>query len=412
MRPSGFGYAAAIASGVNVDSLALKYASCLQPAAGSDPMSIETATREYEAWLSGFASLHQQDVEHKHREMASSKSAFPFLRGTYYRWVQLWMKHAGGLAEAPTVLGVGDLHVENFGTWRDREARLVWGINDFDEADDLPYTNDLVRLAVSVRLAKYHKHLDVDLDAACDEILDGYEAGLKLGGQPFVLEERHSELRKLAMDKLRSPKRFWSKLESLLNEAPPEVPAEAVAALANSLPQGGSPPDVRFRSKVGMGSLGKPRFVALSKLSGGWVCREAKKMTPASTVWLRGESSAPGSQMAELMAKSVRCPDPHFGLQPGWVIRRLAPHCVRIELKSLAASEQVERVFCAMGTETANVHLGNPAVVPSILKDLAGRSKGWLANAAREFANRVEKDWAAWRESYLRQCQSSEGRGQ
>jgi hypothetical protein len=37
-------------------------------------------------------------------------------------------------AGAPVVTGVGDLHVENFGTWRDADARLVWGVNDFDEA--------------------------------------------------------------------------------------------------------------------------------------------------------------------------------------------------------------------------------------------------------------------------------------
>jgi uncharacterized protein (DUF2252 family) len=40
---------------------------------------------------------------------------------------------------------VGALHVENFGTWRDIEARPIWGINDFDEATTLAYTNDLIR---------------------------------------------------------------------------------------------------------------------------------------------------------------------------------------------------------------------------------------------------------------------------
>src|SRR5260370_32652719 len=49
------------------------------------------------------------------------------------------------------VLAVGDLHVENFGTWRDAEGRLTWGVNDFDEAYPLPYTIDLARLATSVR---------------------------------------------------------------------------------------------------------------------------------------------------------------------------------------------------------------------------------------------------------------------
>jgi hypothetical protein len=26
----------------------------------------------------------------------------------------------------PRVLGVGDIHLENFGTWRDAEGRMVW----------------------------------------------------------------------------------------------------------------------------------------------------------------------------------------------------------------------------------------------------------------------------------------------
>ena len=49
----------------------------------------------------------------------------------------------------PKVLAVGDLHIENFGTWRDSEGRLVWGVNDFDETWRLPYTQDLVRLTTS-----------------------------------------------------------------------------------------------------------------------------------------------------------------------------------------------------------------------------------------------------------------------
>ena len=50
-------------------------------------------------------------------------------------------------------LAIGDLHVENFGTWRDKEGRLIWGVDDFDEAYSLPYTHDLVRLAASAEIA-------------------------------------------------------------------------------------------------------------------------------------------------------------------------------------------------------------------------------------------------------------------
>ena len=52
-------------------------------------------------------------------------SPFAFLRATFYRWVQLWPKVCPELANAALVLGVGDLHVENFGTWRDSEGRLI-----------------------------------------------------------------------------------------------------------------------------------------------------------------------------------------------------------------------------------------------------------------------------------------------
>ena len=55
--------------------------------------------------------------------------------------------------DAPRVLSVGDLHLENFGTWRDADGRLAWGVNDFDEAAVMPYVLDLVRLATSIQLA-------------------------------------------------------------------------------------------------------------------------------------------------------------------------------------------------------------------------------------------------------------------
>ena len=57
------------------------------------------------------------------------------------------------IGDAPSVLAVGDIHIENFGTWRDEEGRLVWGVNDFDEAAEMPYVLDLVRLATSAALA-------------------------------------------------------------------------------------------------------------------------------------------------------------------------------------------------------------------------------------------------------------------
>ena len=112
---------------------------------------IADSTRSFERWLRGHTRLRQHELDYKHEIMAAD--TFSFLRATFYRWAQLAPQALPDLADAARVLAVGDLHVENYGTWRDVEGRLVWGVNDFDEAYRMPYTFDLVRLATSAGLA-------------------------------------------------------------------------------------------------------------------------------------------------------------------------------------------------------------------------------------------------------------------
>src|SRR5262245_33803329 len=102
----------------------------------SGKVTIGEATASYESWLGDQIQLVPEDLARKHELMRSAP--FPFLRATYYRWAQLWPQVKKPVRTAKEVLAVGDLHVENFGTWRDAEGRLVWGISDFDEASPLP----------------------------------------------------------------------------------------------------------------------------------------------------------------------------------------------------------------------------------------------------------------------------------
>src|SRR5258708_31050193 len=111
---------------------------------------IVTATRSYERWLAARITVRPRDLRFKHDRMA--ESPFVFLRGTFYRWIQQWPDLCPALDGAPRVIAAGDVHVENFRTWRDIEGRLLWGVNDFDEAAVLPYTQDLVPLPTSPRL--------------------------------------------------------------------------------------------------------------------------------------------------------------------------------------------------------------------------------------------------------------------
>jgi hypothetical protein len=118
---------------------------------GAELPDIVQATANFEKWAARHVNLIRSDVELKHGNMA--QSPFPFLRATFYRWAQWWPLVCPELARATQVLAIGDLHIENFGTWRDLEGRLIWGVNDFDEAWPAAYTVDLVRLVTSAYLA-------------------------------------------------------------------------------------------------------------------------------------------------------------------------------------------------------------------------------------------------------------------
>src|SRR5262249_56299928 len=103
---------------------------------------------------------------------------FRFLRATYWRWAETILQICPKLRDAPQVLAVGDIHLENYGTWRDRDGRLVWGVNDFDEAAEMPYVLDIVRLVTSIQLAPDRSRA-INNKAAANAVLCGYRDGLE-----------------------------------------------------------------------------------------------------------------------------------------------------------------------------------------------------------------------------------------
>ena len=346
-------------------------------------MTIVRSTASYEAWLRRHLRLLDADVELKHQRMRSAP--FPFLRATYYRWAQTWSEICGRAARGLRVLAVGDLHVENFGTWRDIEGRLIWGINDFDEVWELPYTNDLIRLATSALLAR----INGDARAGIQAILDGYAGALEAGGRPITLAEHHPALRHMATARLHEPEKFWEKLHALpeLREKPP---AGALKALARMMPEAGL--NWRLAHRVaGLGSLGRERYVALAEWQGGAVAREAKALAPSASVWAEKGTTAP-IRYEEALERAVRCRDPFVRFQKRWIVRRLAPDCSRIELSALPKERDEIRLLHAMGWETANVHLGS-AKARRLAADLKERPRGWLLDAARKMGKAVIADF-------------------
>lgn len=355
---------------------------------------IVEVTVDFEQWLAKHLPIVKQDLKTKHEQMALA--AFPFFRATFYRWLQLWPHHCDDLASAPSVLAVGDLHIENFGTWRDLEGRLIWGVNDLDEAWPAAYTIDLVRLATSAYLAVEEEHLCLRRRHGAEAIESGYRDGITSGGEAFILAEKHQWLRLMALGELRDPVHFWAKMTAL-PAYKGELPREVQKLIENALPA--PKKDYQLKRRIaGLGSLGHPRILALTQSLGAWIAREAKAIRPSAWVWAKGadQSEIYGAKLAE---NAVRVRDPFVGFSNRWLVRRLAPDCSRIELSSLPQERDEEKLLYAMGREIANMHFGSPRAISAVKSDLAKRKGRWLHKACKGMLAATLKDWKEWRKA-------------
>ncbi len=168
--------------------------------------------RRYEEWLRAQCSVVQRDLDLKHERMDGS--SFKFLRATFFRWAGQIENSCAGLAGAPVTHCVGDLHTENYGTWRDDDGRLVWGVNDFDDAAAIPYAFDLVRLATSVFLAP---DLEIGEGHAAGAILEGYRDGLD-NPAPTLVYQHARWILDLVKD---GSKHFYRELDDCPDAEPP-----------------------------------------------------------------------------------------------------------------------------------------------------------------------------------------------
>jgi Uncharacterized protein conserved in bacteria (DUF2252) len=352
-------------------------------------MSFRKDNDDFEAWLAEHCDVVEEDIHYKHRQM--KESAFIFLRATYFRWARQIGKWCPELMDAPQVLAVGDLHAENFGTWRDEDGRLIWGVNDFDEAAVMPYVLDLVRLATSIRLAD---ELDASNQAVARELLDGYDEGL-CTPQPALLFEGETWLRDYAEPDKDEPEEFWCKVS---NYKEASLPAVAAKGLIQHLPTDVEKASVKFSQlfKKGMGSLGRPRYAAVAYWRGGRVLREAKALVPSAWNWAH-ETKYDWSNFKKLADGPHRAPDPFLQVHDKHVFRRIGADAQKIELGKNPGKKLERKLVQAMGFDLASIHAADAHGKRAILADLKKRPDGWLHAAAKTAAAAVERDFEEWR---------------
>src|SRR5579859_5470343 len=96
------------------------------------------------------ANRDPQMLKIKYKEMR--ESAFAFYRGTCHLFYEDWPLRSA-LNDAPAVWICGDLHLENFGSYKAENRLVYFGLTDFDEAVLAPCTWDVARMVTSIFVA-------------------------------------------------------------------------------------------------------------------------------------------------------------------------------------------------------------------------------------------------------------------
>lgn len=231
------------------------------------------------------AGREPKRVRLKFKRMAADP--FAFFRGSAGLFAQGWAALRPP-DPGPELLICGDLHLENFGAYRDDRGAFLFDINDFDEALVAPCSVDLVRCGASILLASELWGLSpLQANGMVLGYLDAYwkaittedwttEAGdhaipveggpvskilgkTALGSQAELLgrltERGKGGVRRIARSKTRRPEVDPDRAEQV---------REAVGAYGEALGRGDffRPIDVTGRV-AGIGSLGVERYLVL-----------------------------------------------------------------------------------------------------------------------------------------------------
>ncbi len=135
-------------------------------------------------------SRHPLLLEQKYYRM--TEGVYRFFRGTSFIFYQDFIQHFS-TTDPTRVWGCGDLHLQNFGTYKADNRLVYFDLNDFDDALLLPATWELSRMLVSILLAAEELALEpTEAKALLLAFLKSYTATLS-AGKPTDIDRRSAE---------------------------------------------------------------------------------------------------------------------------------------------------------------------------------------------------------------------------
>ncbi|MFF7212071.1 DUF2252 domain-containing protein [Streptomyces sp. NPDC008238] len=337
----------------------------------------------------------------KFRKMAAS--AFAFYRGTaclYYADLADAGDGSPFLDERTSRVWIhGDLHAENFGTYLDANGRLIFNVNDFDEAYVGPFTWDVQRFAASIALIGYSKALADDvISGLVRSYATAYRERVRALAQgegvpaltldsaegPLLDALRHarSQTRFGLLDSM-TEIRAWDRRFTAgggaveLDGGTREKVLRAFEAYLDTLPETSriNPEshrvkDVVGRRGVGIGSAGLPSYNILLEghtdaLENDVVIYMKQGQTPAVSrhitdaavrEYFRHEGHRTVISQRALQAHA----DPYLGWTEldgvGQLVAEVSPYAVDLNWSDIDDPEQIEAVVADLGRATAGMH--------------------------------------------------------
>lgn len=128
-----------------------------------------------------------QMLPFKYQFMA--ENMFRFYRGTAHLFYEDLAKEAG-LPESPLCWVSGDLHLENFGTFKGDNRLVYFDINDFDDALQAPAAWELTRAVTSIIIACRSMGVDEDRTLRMSRLFLNSYASTLAGGKAKYVERK------------------------------------------------------------------------------------------------------------------------------------------------------------------------------------------------------------------------------
>ena len=364
--------------------------------------------------------------------LAMRQNAFAFMRGSCHLYYQDWPAADVQLNGAPLAWISGDLHLENFGSYKGDNRLGYFDLNDFDEAALAPATWELGRWLSSIMVAAASLSLpQEDAKRLCQLGLDCYSAALMNGKARWLERDTAKGMIRDLLNPLtlRDRKTFLNSrtrlskgMRSIVADGKralalePQEKADVMAFMQDYAQQQPDPAFYRpidaARRIAGTGSLGIARYVILVEGRGSPNTNyllDLKEATPSALAPYFTQPHWPSeAQRVVTVQRSAQAISPAF-LSPvtfqkrSFVLKGLQPTQDRLTLEGWNGKlKRLEQVIRSMAEIIAWSHLRGGGRSGSAITDdwiAFGTQRDWqtpLLDYATGYAKKIEADWAQY----------------